>query len=269
MLEQNQKLQEIVAGIAETGHYLWEKGWAERNAGNISVNITGLLSNEEMKPFGGVATEPLHGSRYSLGDKVFIVTAAGNRMRDLEKNPLDYLCFLKINKEGNGYRLLTGSEQRTANSKLPTSELPTHLAIHELLCRKKPEIRAVVHAHATELIALTHIPEFQSTESLNRLLWKMHPETLLFVPQGAGFIPYLPAGTASIAEASAKALEDHTVLVWEKHGVIATGTTVTEAFDTIDLLTKSARIYFLVRQAGFEPETPTGEQLGEVGNGYS
>lgn len=33
--------------IAEVAGYLWTKGWAERNGGNISVNLTTLLSEEE------------------------------------------------------------------------------------------------------------------------------------------------------------------------------------------------------------------------------
>ena len=36
------------------------------------------------------------------------------------------------------------------------------------------------------------------------------------------------------------------------------------AFDTIDILSKAARIYFLVKQAGFEPEGLTDGQLAEI-----
>ncbi|MCX6244612.1 MAG: rhamnulose-1-phosphate aldolase [Bacteroidetes bacterium] len=261
------QIQEIIAEIADTAQCLWDKGWAERNAGNISVNITELLSAEEMGLFEGTAVEPLHGARSTMHDQVLIVTTAGSRMRDLAKNPWDHLCVLKMNSGGNEYQLAgSNSEKRKAKSEKPTSELPTHLSIHEMLLEKNPELKTVVHTHATELIALTHIPDFKSADSLNRLLWGMHPETMLFIPKGAGFIPYLLTGSMSIAEASAKALEDHTVVIWEKHGVIATGTSVTEAFDTIDLISKSARIYFLVKQAGIEPEGLTAEQIKELAN---
>src|SRR4030042_214089 len=36
----SESTQHLVAGVQETAQYLWEKGWAERNAGNISVNVT-------------------------------------------------------------------------------------------------------------------------------------------------------------------------------------------------------------------------------------
>ena len=36
----NDKLKEQLDEVAEIAGYLWQKGWAERNAGNISINIT-------------------------------------------------------------------------------------------------------------------------------------------------------------------------------------------------------------------------------------
>ena len=33
-------LRAVVEQIAEVTGYLWQKGWAERNGGNITVNVT-------------------------------------------------------------------------------------------------------------------------------------------------------------------------------------------------------------------------------------
>jgi ribulose-5-phosphate 4-epimerase/fuculose-1-phosphate aldolase len=56
-------ISEIIAGISRVAQYLWDKGWAERNAGNISVNITPFLpagdeyfpvhSFKSLEPAGG------------------------------------------------------------------------------------------------------------------------------------------------------------------------------------------------------------------------
>ncbi|MCX6246280.1 MAG: rhamnulose-1-phosphate aldolase [Bacteroidetes bacterium] len=267
-------LEKIAAEIADTAGCLWEKGWAERNAGNISVNVTDLLSAEELSLFDTVSVEQLRGARYTLGDQVIVVTAAGSRMRDIARDPRKYLCVLKITSEGTGYQILTAggdkptinSEKRKAKSEnpTPTSELPTHLAVHEMLVRTNSSSKALVHTHCTELIALTQISELCSTEKLNRLLWGMHPETILFVPKGVGFIPFEIPGTSGIAGTTVKTLETYPVALWEKHGVLATGSTAADAFDTIDLLAKSAKIYFLVKSAGYEPEGLTEEQLGKL-----
>jgi rhamnulose-1-phosphate aldolase len=253
-----QVLEKTIAEITDTTRNLWEKGWAERNAGNISVNITGLLSVQEPELFTNVANHPLPVSYSSLADQILIVTSAGSRMRDLVKDPWDHLCILKIDASGTYFK------QWPEKGRDPTSELPTHLTVHDMLRRTHSAAKALVHTHATELIALTQIREFCSTGSLNHLLWTMHPETILFVPKGLGFIPYELPGTSTIAEATALALEDHSVVVWEKHGVLSTGTTIADAFDTIDLLAKSARIFFLVKSAGYEPEGLTEGQLDEL-----
>ena len=31
--------------VAEVAGYLWQKGWAERNGGNITINITELVDD--------------------------------------------------------------------------------------------------------------------------------------------------------------------------------------------------------------------------------
>ncbi len=253
-----QGLEQTIAEITDTALNLWEKGWAERNAGNISVNITGLLSAQEPELFMDVAIYPLPVSYSSLADQIVIVTSAGSRMRGFAKNPWDHLCILKMDASGTNFK------QWPEKGRKPTSELLTHLTVHDMLMRTNSAAKALVHTHATELIALTQIRKFCSTEALNQLLWTMHPETILFVPKGLGFIPYELPGTSGIAEATAKTLEDHPVAIWEKHGVIATGKSITEAFDTIDLLAKAARIFFLVKSAGYKPEGLTGEQLKEL-----
>ena len=39
-MEYNKELQSRIDEVAEVAGYLWEKGWAERNGGNISYNVT-------------------------------------------------------------------------------------------------------------------------------------------------------------------------------------------------------------------------------------
>jgi rhamnulose-1-phosphate aldolase len=163
-----------------------------------------------------------------------------------------------MNTQGTHFKLWPEKERE------PTSELSTHLAVHDMLIRTKSTAKALVHTHATELIALTQIREFCSTEALNRLLWSMHPETILFIPKGLGFIPFELPGTSGIADSTSDILEEHPVAVWEKHGVLSTGKTAADAFDLIDLLAKSARIFFMVKNAGYEPERLTKEQLDEL-----
>ena len=43
ILEGCPALKKEVDKIAEVAGYLWQNGWAERNGGNITVNITDLV----------------------------------------------------------------------------------------------------------------------------------------------------------------------------------------------------------------------------------
>ena len=92
----------------------------------------------------------------------------------------------------------------------------------------------------------------------------MHPETILFVPDGVGFVPYTLPGTDNIALATLKCLEHHKAVLWEKHGCMAIGNNLAEAFDILDILAKAAKIYFLCRSTGMEPEGLSASQIAEV-----
>ncbi len=155
------------------------------------------------------------------------------------------------------------------NSKLiPTSELPTHLLIHQKLVRDGRKEKALLHAHVNELIALTQIKKYTKGDAINKLLWSMHPETIMFIPGGAGYVSYTLPGTREIAEQTINQLESHRVIIWEKHGCLAVGEDLFEAFDQIDILAKSANIFFTCRNAGFEPEGMSEKELEEIRKQY-
>lgn len=45
----NAELQKLVQDIGEVGHYLWERSWAEKNAGNISIEVTDLIEKKRTR----------------------------------------------------------------------------------------------------------------------------------------------------------------------------------------------------------------------------
>ncbi len=46
ILDNRPELAKEVNKVAEVAGYLWQKGWAERNGGNITVNITEYVDDE-------------------------------------------------------------------------------------------------------------------------------------------------------------------------------------------------------------------------------
>jgi len=245
--EQNQALQEIVHEVSKVAGYFWQRGWAERNAGNISVNISEMIENKP-EDFNTLPYHNLDRQYPALARSYFLVSGAEKRMRDLAKDPEANSLVIRIDNEGSGFHQF-GTEDFK-----PTSEIPTHLGIHNMIAERGGKEKVVMHTHATELIALTHIPEFCDREKLNALLMSMHPETSFYIPAGVGFVPFATPGSEAIAPETIKDLKDHDIVVWEKHGVFAIGGRVPATFDLIDILAKSARIYFMVKSSGREPE---------------
>lgn len=257
-------IQQLLADLSVLGNCLWQKGWAERNAGNISINITGLLEEKLQHnladPEGDF--QPLDRSYPLLSNACFLVSATGKRMRDLAAEPEGNVMLICLNSGGDAFRVIPFRKDRETLS--PTSELPTHLSVHEQLLEQGSPERALLHTHPDELIALTQIREFCREEELNRLLWGMHPETAVFIPAGAGLVPYMLPGSEEIARATVRKFEHHKVVIWEKHGCLAVGKDVFEAFDLIDTLAKSASVYFKCRSVGHEPEGLSPEKILEL-----
>jgi rhamnulose-1-phosphate aldolase len=259
---QKKELKAVFMQAAAVAGYLWERGWAERNAGNFSINVTGFFSEKELDRLSSYPFFPLPKRYPDLGRTLFLLSGTGTRMRDLAKDPAENVCFVYISDSGSAYHIIDEDQENI--SVRPTSELATHLAVQQLLLQRKLPETVVLHAHVTELIALTQLDPYTSEEAVNLLLWGMHPETLLFLPDGIGFIPFTIPGTESIALATLKGFEKHKVVVWEKHGCMSVGKSLPEAFDHLDLLAKSAGIYFRCRSAGMEPEGLSPGQLQDI-----
>jgi len=253
--------ESVLAGAAEVARLLWEKGWAERNAGNLSFDVTDLVPAADVSAAASGATQ-LPRSVPELGGRRILVTAAGSRMREIAQDPDRFCGVLQCSSEGSLHHVAW--EGRGAGAFVPTSELPSHLAIHAALLRRRSPHRAIVHTHPTELLALSHDRRVQGEAQLNRLLWAMHPEAVVVVPGGIGVVPYILPGTMEQGLAAGAAMERHDVALWEKHGAVAASATFAEAFDLLDTMNKAARLLLLCRAAGYEPEGLTDAQLDEL-----
>lgn len=252
-LRLNSVLKKTIQSVASVGQLLFQKGWAEKNAGNLSYDVTDFIKAKPKKP-----TE--------LAGRSFLVTGTGTRYRDIEKDPEGCLCILRISEKGKGHEIIWGGRRKGFG---PTSELSSHLKMQHALLKKGGRLKVVLHSHPNELIALTHLPETNNQDALNWALWGMIPEAKLFVPQGIGLVPYRLTGSEDLAEATVRVLEErHKVVMWEKHGALAVGADPDEAFDLIDAMNKAATMYLLCKQTGQNPQGLTREQIEEIGRTY-
>ena len=243
---------------AEVAGYLWEKGWAERNGGNIVVNVTDSLDDD-------IKTGPALLGPVAIGMTLphlkgcfFYCKGTNRRMRDLARDPMGNGSIIRICPDCASYEII--AEQPV----MPTSELPSHLSLHNYLIGKGLDYKASVHTHPIELVAMSHNSRFLDSAYLSNLLASMIPETLAFAPLGIGVVPYGLPGSVALAEATLREIENHDVVLWEKHGTVAVGKDVFDAFDQTDVLNKAARIYMRARTMGFEPDGMTPEAMQEI-----
>ena len=207
----HEEISRAVSLAAEAAGLLWEKGWAEASAGNLSVDLSGT------------------------GPERILITATGARMRDIARDPSWGLGVIEIPREGESYRVIWPEGEPFH----PTSDLAVHLELH----RAFPGI-SVLHAHPAELIAIARCLADES--ALDDALCSAHIEFPVFLPRGVGLVSGAH-GSSDLAIATARAFANHDIVVWERHGAVAMAPDLISAFDLIDIANKAAEIYLLGR----------------------
>lgn len=230
---------------------LFLKDWAEASAGNMSFRLAPWSAGSGgYDPDHGCVQESEVDMTHLIGDR-FLVTASGSRMREIAAEPQKFLCLIHV-LDRRRYRLIEGAGPLS-------SEWPTHAGLHSLFKESRSPERAVLHCHPLNLISLSHI--FSSEKEMNDRLFRMHHETRLFIPEMLGLIPYAVTGSMDLAKASREKLKKFRVAIWEKHGAIASGQTLDQALDRIEMVDKAAAIYLLVKSTGLDPEGLSERQL--------
>ena len=265
IIDNNPELKHQIEQVAEVASYLWQKGWAERNGGNIVVNVTEQLSAFPLLRGAGEIKNPLS-IPISIGTTLphlkgcyFFCKGTNRRMRDLARWPMDNGSIIRITDDCAHYEIIADKPVK------PTSELPSHLSVHNYLISKGSPYKTSLHTHPIELVAMTHHRPFLEKDVLTKLLWSMIPETRAFCPKGLGIVPYLLPSSVELGEATIKTInEGYDVVMWEKHGVFAVDTDIMSAFDQVDVLNKAAQIYMSARNMGFEPEGMSEAQMKEL-----
>lgn len=247
--------------ISKVAGYLWQREWAERNAGNISMNLTSFFKKEDIvEQTKNTEFIPFDFPKGTEGFVLFI-TGTGCYLRSLIDSIEEAACILYINEDATAYTIIWGGEREGFG---PTCELISHASIHLFNSEHNPTHLAIVHTHPIELIVMSHHPLFNNEAELNRQLWMMCPEIKVFVPKGVHCTPYALSSTSALAEVTIEAFKTRNISLWEKHGATATGEDVEKAWDYLDVANKGAKLLLTAWSAGFKPAGLSDEQLTEL-----
>lgn len=122
----------------------------------------------------------------------------------------------------------------------PSSEAPMHTSI----LKSRSDVNAVIHTHSP----------FASTIAT---LGKSIPPIYYMIADIGDKVPlaeYATYGTREIAESALKVLEDRNGVLLEKHGSLAVGENLEDAYYYAGLIEELAKIYYRVLSTGIEPE---------------
>lgn len=255
----NKEITEEINKVSEIAGYLWERGWSERNAGNISINLTDFIDD-----LGVFDVTNLRYTKCDFPEEaknlLIFITGAGARLRELRTIPEKAAGIILIDENAKGFFQVWGGKQGEGFK--PTSEYISHILIHLENIKKNNFKRAILHTHPIELIALSHNPIINSDENkFNNALWGMLPEVRVYVPNGISLAPYFITGSKQLADITITGLENRDVVLWNKHGTVSCGKDIVEAFDYLDVANKGAYIYLTCLQAGYVPEGLNEKQL--------
>ncbi|VBB06602.1 rhamnulose-1-phosphate aldolase [Lucifera butyrica] len=231
----------FVQEMMEVTRNMWQKGWDERNGGNISY----LLPGTEVKKYMDVSdvkqTLPLPCPVQELAEKYFIVTGTGKYFKNVFANPEENLGVIRIGEDGRTFDIIWGLK----NDGRPTSELAAHFMSHTERLKKDPNHRVIIHNHATHVLAMTFVHGLEE-KAFTKTLWEMCTECLVVFPDGVGVLPWLVPGTNEIGRATADKMKDCRIVIWPQHGILGAGITMDEAFGLIETVEKAAEIYMLI-----------------------
>ncbi|MCB5262688.1 MAG: class II aldolase/adducin family protein [Candidatus Cloacimonetes bacterium] len=207
--------QALLENIAEVAAQIHAYGWAEANAGNLSIDVNNIVSKH-------IPTK----------DKWFIVSRTGSRYRQTAIRPCDNLLLVNCSAEQDIF---------FPEAAKPTSEWISHRSLQMANAR----FSVILHTHPAEIIALSSLPIMQQPQEFNQMMRSILPELPLYLPEGIAICPHRPPGSLQLCQSSEKALTDQKALIWMGHGLLTFAEELDEALDYMEIIVKAARIFFL------------------------
>jgi L-fuculose-phosphate aldolase len=132
----------------------------------------------------------------------------------------------------------------TAESGVPSYELPMHLAIY----RSHREVGAIVHTHA---------PYVTTLSVLRKPLPPIIDEMVVYLGGPVGVAEYAFTGTEMVGTNVVRALGDHTAVLLANHGTVCVGRDLAQALHAAIVMESCARVYVQSLAVGTPVELPT------------
>ncbi|MFM8441256.1 MAG: class II aldolase/adducin family protein [Acidobacteriota bacterium] len=179
-----------------------------------------------------------------LYDRSYVVASDGNISIRLDDNTVlatpTMTCKGRMTEEGLA---LTDMNGRPLNDRRASSELAMHLLIY----RERPDVKAVCHAHPPHGTAFAVAGLAIDQPILSEVILTL------------GCVPLTNYGTPStdeLTDAMKPFVANHNALLMANHGAVAYGADLWQAYDRLETLEHTARIAILARTLGGANDLP-------------
>ena len=241
------EFDDLIRGIGEAGKRVADIEASEGAAGNLSICLRWPVDPRNRFPVREQI--PLPHEVPGLAGACVLVTGSGRRLREVIDEPLANLACVVVEAGGKTGVLHTSHQRRFERV---TSEFNSHLAVHDDQMRATgSNFNAVIHAQPIHLTFLSHVRRYQDARYLNTHLLRWQPETIVNLPEGLGFVPFILPGSPALMAANVPALRTHRIVVWAKHGVMArSDISIKRAADWVEYAETAAKYEYLNLCAG-------------------
>src|SRR5579871_6180077 len=231
-------LETLMSLMGDAGQRMAEIEATEGAAGNISIYIGWEVDPTPLFPLAEPFTLPTPVPE--LAGYGLLVTGSGRRLREILQEPTANLAFLKVDQGGRTGVLHTAPDRRFQK---PTTEFNSHLAVHrDQVVQRNLNFHAILHAQPLHLVYLSHITRYQDMTYMNRHVLRWQPEGVIYMPEGMGLLPFMLPGSPELMLGTMKAMREHRMALWCKHGVIVrSDTSLKQACDLIEYAETGAR----------------------------
>src|SRR3954465_5922143 len=173
-----------------------------------------------------------------LYDRSYVVSSDGNVSIRLDENRViatpTMTCKGRMTEDSLA---ITDLEGKPLNDKKASSELAMHLLIY----KERPDIKAVCHAHPPHGTAFAVAGLAIDAPILSEVILTL------------GCVPLTDYGTPStneLTESMRPFVAHHNALLMANHGAVAYGSDIWQAFDRLETLEHTAKIAILARLLG-------------------
>jgi len=140
----------------------------------------------------------------------------------------------------------------------PTKEAPLHKALYET----RAGSGAIVHLHSTHAVALSMLPDLDSSSVLPPLT----PYYVMRVGDTA-LVPYHRPGDPAVADAIRGLAGRYASVLLANHGPVVAGASLAAAVNAMEELEETAKLHLLLR--GLNPRVLSPAQVSELSHGFS